>query len=276
MGLLVFSNIFVALCAVALSLETVLLLGQSTLAPPLSALIFFATLAVYNFDRLAGASREDRVSQSARHRWIWRHRRPLWSVTGVACVGVVGCAAMLPWRVLIPLIPLGLVSAAYSIRLVRGRRLKELPGAKTFLVALVWAVVTVGLPVIYLMPSSWWFDASTLWLHAERASFVFAITLPFEVRDMSRDRSACVTTLPHLLGVRRTRFLAACTLAAFSVSSLFHYLPTLPGPALGLAASGLATLGLVAALREERELFYYAVLMDGTMLLQFAIVALAA
>ena len=69
MRLIVFSNIFVALCAAGMLLASYLSLG----IPPnkaLLSLVFFATLAVYNLDRLLGASTEDRHDTSPRHQWI--------------------------------------------------------------------------------------------------------------------------------------------------------------------------------------------------------------
>jgi 4-hydroxybenzoate polyprenyltransferase len=275
MRLLVFSNIFIALAAVALSCQTYYLLeaggrlqDQGTYA--LLALIFFATVFVYNLDRLVSASREDAVELTERHLWIRARRSWLWAAVGMSAMGGLVSLAFMSIDILWGLVPLGVLSLAYSLPvMVRGDRklrLKDVPGLKIFLVALIWASVTVVLPALAAGVDL--FGADTIWVFAERVVFIFAITLPFDVRDLARDRQAGIRTLPMRLGADRTRWFAMGLTAVFVVMVVVHYGLAIDAATLPLAASGLLTAVALWFSDEVREELYYVGLLDGTMLVQ--------
>ena len=242
----------------------------------LSVLVFSAKLLVYNLDRLVSASTEGQVDGTERHRWIHERSRMLW---GFAAVGGLGTASSLffvdvaLWKALIPL---GVLSLAYSLPVLVGggsrKRLKELPGLKIFVIATVWAAVTVVLPALNAGQSV--LSADVLMLIAERFVYIFAITLPFDVRDVRRDQSSGITTIPMVLGVKRTRTLSLVSMAAFAGICLVHY-GLAPG-ASGLAMVGFAVLTafLLGWSSPERKELYYVGLLDGTMFLYVAAAAL--
>lgn len=268
---IILSNVFVALCAASLVWASWGELGLSLrVLDPMVGLLFFATLLVYNLDRVLGTSPED--TSSARHTWLQAHRHKVFALTGLAGLGTLVCGLLLPAHIFWALVPLGALSLTYSIPFIRWRgrwlRLKDLPGLKIFLIALVWGVATVTLPAWHrgLEPE----QPRVMWLMLERALFIFIITLPFDVRDLARDRGAGLRTLPGLLGVARTRALAIMALCVFMASAAVRHQAM--GLVWPLAMSTLATGALLARLDERSSERYYSFYMEGTMLLQAALV----
>ncbi|MFB6352267.1 MAG: UbiA family prenyltransferase [Bradymonadaceae bacterium] len=276
MTFLVFSNLFIALAAVAFTHESYYLLGADPHLSPLLALVFCATLIVYDLDRLSGASSEDTVDATRRHRWVDRHRRLLWATTGLAAIGAVTTLFFVPRALLWALIPLGLVSLGYSLPVIWSDsgpyRLKDIAGLKIFLISFVWAGATALLPAVEVLDDP--LTPEVAWLIAERALFIFAITLPFDIRDMDRDRHSAIWTIPLAVGPDRTRRLAYLAVAAFGVCVGLHYGLDWQSPALPLWGSATVTTALLSrAGRENHDEMYYVGWLDGMIPLQWAFVA---
>lgn len=274
MRFLIFSNIYIALAAVLLTGETYFLLGTAPQSLGLAVLVFCATLFVYNLDRLVSSSREDNFAITERHRWIEARRSWLWALALLSGAGGAASVFFVPFDLLLGLIPLGVVSLAYSLpfwkRDGKMLRLKDVPGIKIFLIALVWASVTVILPVLDA-------EVDPLGRHAvltfvERLVFIFAITLPFDVRDLERDRKAGIRTLPMALGPSGTRWLAVGLMVAFTGLSVLNYGWQLDAASLPMALSGLLTAAALWGSDEVRGELYYVGVLDGTMILQWALV----
>lgn len=271
MRLFVYSNIFVALCAVAMTATT-----QLSESLPISwlllALVFSSTVAVYNLDRLLGGPLEDALARSGRHQWVSDHRNALWGLTTVAGLTCAALLFFLDPVVLTGVLPLAVISAAYMVP-VRGKRLKNVPGMKTGFIAGVWALATAGLPL--LIAGHGLFDALFEWVVLERFLFIFAITVPFEIRDVESDRESEIVSIVHVLGIRGSKGIALALLAAFALAAGLRFSATEPWLAIAFGISALITGPLIARSTPERNDYFYSVLMDGTMLLQAGLVALA-
>ncbi len=271
---LIFSNIFIALAAIALTHATYFLIDATPGSHGLLALVFFATLFIYNLDRLVSTSREDAVEVTQRHRWIREHRRFLWALAGVSGVGAAASLFFIPLDVVWGLVPLGVVSLAYSLpvysREGKKRRLKDVPGLKIFLIALVWGAVTVILPA--LEAGAEVIGADVILSFVERLIFIFAITLPFDTRDLERDRDSGIRTLPMMIGVGKTRWLAVGLMLVFSGLVVVHYGLEISTATIPMAAAGLLTAAALWPSDEVHGEMYYVGLLDGTMLLQGALV----
>jgi 4-hydroxybenzoate polyprenyltransferase len=263
---IIFSNLFIAAAASLFTRETYHLLGVEPVWSPLLLVVFFATLFVYNLDRLALASGEDRIQESPRHRWIHRHESALRVSAGVSLLATCVAAAWLPLSVLVALLPLGALALAYSIPVIpagdRWRRLKDIPGLKVILIAVVWAGATGLLPAIETLENPW--GGEVAWMVGARVLFIAGITLPFDIRDMERDARSGIATIPIWLGVEWTRRLALLCIAGFGLLSMHQ-------PAL--VASAVVTALVVLRADEGRGELYYVAGLDGMMLLQWALVA---
>lgn len=263
---LVYGNLFVALCAASLVCCTLALAGHP-LWHPLVGLVACATLFVYSLDRVAGAAPEDRVDPSPRLAWLARHAGAARMLGALGALGTGAFALMLPARLLVPLVPLGAISVAYGVPIVpwKGgwRRLKDIPGLKVFLIALVWATATVTLPLMSIAED--WAQPQYLGLFARRALFILAITLPFDVRDAARDADAGVRTLPHVLGPKHTRAVAWALMAG--CVALDAWRAQAQAPLLVASAISVAcTCALLLFMTRPRHDMYYALGLDGVML----------
>ena len=282
MKALLYSNLYISVAAALLALGSYRLLGVEPPSYGLIGLILCATMLVYNLDRLVGGEREDRVESTVRHLWIRRNRRVVRALIIGSAVGVVAALPFLEVATIAVLAPVGLLSIGYCVPLwKRGRtdeegrrkglRFKELPGLKTLAIATVWAVATVVLPAIEAGVSLQ--DGSVAVVFVERLIFVFAITLPFDVRDLSRDREAGIRTLAVLFGARRALFLAMGLMVVFTVITAARFLYGGDAAALVLSGCGVVTLlALIPAFApDKRGGLYYTGLLDGTLLLQAAL-----
>jgi 4-hydroxybenzoate polyprenyltransferase len=276
MRLLIYSNLYIALAATLLAQSSYWLIGVEARWDTLSVLVFSATLLVYNLDRLVSASEEDQVQGTERHRWIHRRSKMLWGLAGAGALGsVVSLVLVKPvlWKALIPL---GVVSLAYSLPILVGgegrKRLKELPGLKIFVIAMVWTAVTVLLPALNAGADI--LSPDVLLLSGERFLYIFAITLPFDVRDIRRDEASGITTLPMLLGVKRTRDLSLALMGVFAGICAVHY-GLSPGDfGVSMAVFAALTACLLGFSRPQRGELYYVGLLDGTMFLYVGAVVL--
>lgn len=273
---ILFGNVFIALCAAvwAYSTYSVLDLPASSVDYRLLLLIFAGVVVVYVLDRLDTFERiTDRVKRP-RHRWIEEHRGSMRALLVGAAAAVVGLLWFVNARAVLLLGVLGAVSIAYSLPLFRGFKvgLKDFGLAKIFLIGLVWSSVTTLLPPIEAGRAVLSRDVALLLV--ERFLFVFAITLPFDVRDMEIDRAQGIRTIPTVIGVTASRRLIAATLVIYLWLKALHYYPAhaimLVPASVTVAYAGL----LLLQLGRRGDEYYYSLLWDGAILLQ-AVLAVA-
>ena len=257
-------TLFIAVCATCMTLGSIELMGAAT-DMPLLALVFSATLIIYTLDRLR-PNVEDGADPSYRLRAYANAKTTIRVMLGA---GILGAAAATPFQrpeVLLSLMPLGVVSIWYTVPAGRFLRLKDVPYIKTFVVAAVWTLVTAWLPV--WRPGM--VISAPLVAHlATRFLFLLAITLPFDYRDGERDRAAGVKTLPQLLGTTGTRTFCLVLLAMFVVA---HSVYDPSGLFVPNALTAAVTAAVLIALNPARSDVYYAVGVDGTMMLQYALI----
>jgi len=91
------------------------------------------------------------------------------------------------------------------------KTLRNISGIKIYVVAFVWAFVSVLLPVIENKIEFF----SDVWiLLLQRFVFVVVLILPFEIRDLSVD-DKILGTLPQRIGVKSTKFYGLLLLMVF-------------------------------------------------------------
>lgn len=274
MRFLIYSNLFIAGCAAAMVHVSYLSVGTGRAGMALMGTVASATLLVYIVDRLLDVDREPAEADSERHRWIRRRRPWLVGLAGLAAVGTGLSALGLDAEVFFGLVPLAAIAGAYSFPLWPnadgGGRLKDVPGLKGVVVAVVWTGATAVLPVLDTVEWPW---PGTAWgLMVERFFFILALTLPFDVRDLDQDRNSGLATVPMWLGVRGTRMLA---LGALGVSGLAAVGFRSPVGALAVVGALLPTAWLIAGVTERRGELYYVGALDGMMLLQWGLLGAA-
>ena len=215
-----FSNIFVAYCVVALCMSTELLLGYNS--NTISLFVFFASLFTYNFQRLVRMSVLEELS--FRQNFLQQNKFFLWVVTALSAVATVYCGLSISYNSLRLLLPLGIIVFMYQLPLLywKGRwwRLREIPGIKIFLIALVWSFVSVGL-LVEEHQIGWTTDVWLLFVH--RLCFVFAITIPFDIRDLKYD-SLQLKTIPKVFGEEKARYIAYAALGIYELLVIIQFI----------------------------------------------------
>jgi 4-hydroxybenzoate polyprenyltransferase len=107
------------------------------------------------------------------------------------------------------------------------------------------------------------------WLTSvQRFLFILAIALPFDVRDLNRDKAFDVITAAGSLGLNRLKRLCHLLLSAMLLVVLAGILMNLyqPAPATGMLISVLGTGWLINKLELNNSEFYFTVLLDGTLI----------
>lgn len=271
----VYSNLLIAASAALVTRATYVLLGGAPEWNAFVALVFWATLLVYNLDRLTDASDEDQIDATERHRWIRRHERLLWGSTALAAVGAALSALFVSWTILLGLVPLGAAALGYALPVLWGPegpyRLKDVAGLKIFVITFVWAGATAFLPAVQQLDDPLTPTVFTTVL--ERALFIFALTLPFDLRDMERDRASEIRTIPLVLGADRTRHLALGLMVLFALLAVLHRGMGFQSPGLPLVISAAVTLALLTRATPDRSELYYVGALDGMITLQWLLVA---
>ena len=200
---LVASNVYVSLGVVSLTLLSLDI--RHTEHPNLLWFVFFATLFVYNFIRLINVHSIISSSESLRHQIIYRFRRFFWFVCVISALIGFYFFVTISQSIFLPIIGLGFFSVIYGLPIYKNGshlfRLRDVPGLKIFLIAFVWAYVTEGLPALI--------NGEPLYFLAlfERFLFIFAITIPFDIRDVNYDASH-LATIPQYFGINTAKWMA--------------------------------------------------------------------
>lgn len=242
---------------------------------PYIAFVFFATLAEYNLHRLVTLWTNKEAAAAEKFNWVKTHL-PLFYTTSFLSIAGLGISMFLiPIQLLISLSPMVLLTALYTLPILKWKgqvwRLRDVPYAKMFLIAVVWAMVTVY--PVSMENGLRLYHPEVLLLLAERLLFVLAITLPFDVRDMAADKRAGTKTLPSLLSQAMTYRLASVFILLSGILAIIHYAEL---PSYGVLLATLVSLGIAGLLLVNQKIrqlpYYYYGLLDGTLLLQGVLV----
>jgi 4-hydroxybenzoate polyprenyltransferase len=268
---LINTNLFISLAAVAFTMQAQIQLGMRPAFHPYLFIIFFATLFEYNLHRLITLAYHKNALKSPKHQWLREHKKAFYVLVAISIIGFVVSICLAKREVLLALLPIAFMTLFYTLPIYRVKqrllRLREIPGLKIFLISFVWAAVTVLLPVIQ---SDQDFDLTHIaTMIAERFFFVFAITVPFDIRDMAVDKWAGLKTIPVIYGVEKSIRYASASVLFFMVIAFFHYSSMgLYDQVLACSVSGVITLISIRSPRLQALPFYHYGILDGAMIIQ--------
>ena len=273
---LLFSNFFIAICAVAQGLVTYHLLKVKP-SEHILAFLFFSTLLIYNLAVLLAKPKEPQKSPFKRVRWIFAHHRLTISTTLISVLCLIPLGLLyLSFESKLLMVFVGLLAVAYNIPFLtlNGKKigLRNIPGIKLFLIAFVWASSCVLLPIVELeslhqiqVPLS-----ETVLLVAKRFLFVCAITVPFDIRDLFQDKLYELKTIPVVLGEKRAWIFCQALLLVYLLL-LVLFTKQINLDVIGLTLTVLLTGWLIFKSNIKRNEYFYFFYLDGTMLLQFLV-----
>ena len=204
---------------------------------PSFSLVFVAMLYVLSmhiFNHLTG-TKADQYNDPDRASFYKTHRVPLAFLAVTA--GGVGLI-MAYWVGRVPFLILAAMSimgVSYNRRLVPSwlsagpiRRIRDIPGSKTILIALAWGMATAVVPSIALSKT---ITFGTLLAFLWATCLVFVRTAFFDILDIHGDRIVGRETIPILIGEKRTlrllKWILTCSIGMLLISSLFHLIAPL-------------------------------------------------
>jgi 4-hydroxybenzoate polyprenyltransferase len=272
-----FSNLFLALSVTSLVFET-----DGVLHRPYSGLsypffLFFSTLFLYCFHRIYNSGRLSASEKiPTRHLWVRNNPNLFLIILSASATGTLICIFLfIPLRVTCSLIPIGLISLGYTIPCIpwKGKRirLRDIPGIKILLISVVLGLTTVLLPVMTYSGPGTLLEPGVIFIFIRRVFFIFAITVPFDIRDMEFDEKQNTLTIPLMIGIKHSVILALIALGGFVLLALaqyffFHNLS--PGSLTALTLSALAAAVIIRLTDKPRSDYFYSFFLEGTMMLQ--------
>lgn len=271
---LLFSNVFMALCAVAQGLVTFHIIGAKPVFSVL-ALLFASTLGLYNFCILIIRPKEPQKSSYRRIRWFFSYHRLMVTITIAALLSLVPLFFMLAAPSKLLLIGLAALSFGYGLPLFTSKSgksgLRNVPGLKAILITLVWTLSCVLLPILEAQDTlRIAIPTSTIWIiFSKRFLFIAALTVPFDIRDLFQDRIAGLKTFPVAFGERRAYWFCQLLLAGHIILLLLLWNYRLTSDFFALALVAVITGWLIFKSNWKRDEYYYFFYLDGVLILQY-------
>ncbi|WP_428328462.1 UbiA family prenyltransferase [Mucilaginibacter sp.] len=271
---LLFSNIFMSLCAIAQGLVTFYLIGAKPVFPVL-ALLFTSTLGIYNFSILITKPAQPDKSPLKRIRWFFSHYRLMVTFTIVSLLSLVPLFVLMSMESRILLIFLSVISFCYSLPLftVGDQKfgLRNIPGLKHFMITLVWTMSTVLLPVLeaqHLHLTNVSLRDTTI-LIAKRFLLIAALAIPFDIRDLFEDRKSGLKTVPVVWGEKNAYLFCQVLLIGYVVLLFLFRNGGFNASFFALTLTAVLTGWLIFRSKWEKNEYYYFFFMDGILILQY-------
>ncbi|NNL83940.1 MAG: hypothetical protein HKP28_11175 [Winogradskyella sp.] len=196
------SSIHVSIAVVALSYITCLELDLNCDKNLLLAL-FYASICGYNFVKYFGLVK-------FYHRRLASWLKSIQILTFLCLIAMIYYGINLDNNALLLAFSMALVTFLYAIPVFpkvvlrkSQKNLRHVSGLKIYVIAFVWSVVTVFIPVLNSSEIISW-DVSIIAL--QRFLIVVVLMLPFEIRDLNYD-TLKLATVPQKIGVRATKAL---------------------------------------------------------------------
>ena len=234
-------------------------------------LIFCLTLVGYNITKYA-------------HLWLARKsflfKLPITIIT-IVC-GLLSTILIIPVLSIELVLMLSLISIigfSYTFPIYQGKSLRHFPVVKLISVSLVWILAITLYYILYRpthqdpFPELWFLreflnEPVAIFLNVFKLFvFVFALCIPFEIRDLKYDEED-LQTLPQLIGVRKSKLLGVflCLITLIIETLLFQYHET--GSILNMIFF-LITAVMIWFSSRERSDYYASFWVEGIPILWF-------
>jgi 4-hydroxy-3-methylbut-2-enyl diphosphate reductase len=214
------TNVYVSLAGGALTYTAAIL--QNNVPKPSHFLIsFFYLLAMHNLNRFTDRKLQ-KFSDPLRALFYEKYRWPLLITLALSLAFALTLVFEHGVRPFLLLTGMSIFGILYSVQIIpkslipniRVRGLKEIPGSKTFLVAVAWAFVTTLIPA--------WSDSQNPDLLTFGVLFfvmllVFVRNALFDVFEVQGDRIVGRETLPVCIGEKKTLFILNIIMALLLV-----------------------------------------------------------
>lgn len=179
--------------------------------------ILFATITGYNFVKYFGLAKFHHRSLATWLKYI--------QIFSFFCfVALTYFTSQLKTKTILYLFGLGIITFLYAIPFLpkkyfldKGKNLRAISGLKVYVIAFVWSVTTVVLP---LVNQGLLFEFDMIISFMQRFLFVLVLMLPFEIRDMNYD-SLKLGTIPQQIGVQNTKLIGSVLIIVITILEFF-------------------------------------------------------
>ena len=180
--------------------------------------IFYSTITSYNFIKYFGLAK-------FHHRRLANWLKVIQIFSLICFVLMCYYGSRLELKTVLYLGGLGVVTFLYAIPFLpkkifvdKQHNLRSISGLKIYVIAIVWACVTVFIPLINAGYNI--IDTDVILSAIQRFLLVMVLMLPFEIRDMQYD-SIKLSTIPQQIGERRTKIIGVLLLIVFTFLEFF-------------------------------------------------------
>ena len=272
---ILYSNLFIGLCAVALAFTNLLTVEGNFEWDNTTWFVFSATVFTYSY--LKFSTPQSGNSANSHRNWAAGNVQLSRNIMLLSVIATICFFFWLDTDNKITVLILGTFTALYGfvdIPFIKPKlKLRDFGLLKTLFVAIVWSVTTVLIPLdgVTVEPAMMFF------LLIRRFLFVLALTMVFEIKDIKDDEAHGLTTIPILAGVSNTKLFAQLILLGLMIINVvqyFFYDITLANM-LAVNLSLLVSVFCIQPLSVETGAVWYFVVVDGMMILQFIFVFVA-
>tara|TARA_Y100000589_G_scaffold280612_2_gene277101 strand:+ start:1770 stop:2558 length:789 start_codon:yes stop_codon:yes gene_type:complete len=248
----IFSNCWISLGAVMCTLSTFLYNDQQIQYEYL-LIIFLMTFFGYNIQMSSNPiSSNIRSNQT---NWLIKHGQKMKYLSYILFViSIPIIIVTFSFDVLIFSLPAFIAVVMYKSKDYTSFGLRTIPSLKLILIALIWSWVCVVTPQLLFFPHVD-FSFSIIVF-----SFILAITIPFDIRDLNFD-SENLKTLPQIFGSTMCVLIALSILLALVCYSYFNL------EKVGLCYLFTLTALFILPSYKARNEYYYLFLIDGFLVL---------
>ena len=267
-----FSNLYVAAPVCAISAASYYIFNYP-IDLTLLTFIYSSTLFIYNLHRIVGVDQIEEESRSPRHVWAIKNKNLLFFLVIISGSIAVVMALLMGTNFITPISIPAIIALGYSMPIVKRKgkywRLRDVPFAKVFLISLTVSYVTVYLP--FYNELELFFEANLFYYFLSRFFFIFAITIPFDIRDVDFDQGSSLNTIPMMVGIEKSKQISLLSLAAFSfiVMILFQ---TSAYMSVAHLVSAIFAGWVITLCKKDSSEYYFSLLVEGTMLVLFGLV----
>ncbi|MBO9617679.1 MAG: hypothetical protein J7539_01480 [Niabella sp.] len=262
---IVFSNLFITFCAVAMCICTIASFNLGKLPANFVAFVSFSTLASYSIHwYLTNADIEITASRTD---WLKQHKQihALFFIVSAVGTGIYLLQLIDYWVYLLPAVGLTLLYSAPKFPHPVFKKLGKYILGKTFLLAAMWTYVTAVLP-FFIVHASW--EIPFYIYVINRFALLFAICILFDIRDRQFDKQTGVKSLITILPMKKIKILFTLFIALNFASSVVLYIYSQEiTTAIFLSLPALFTYFLYPfAIKSKNDYLFYFIL-DGLMAL---------
>jgi len=179
--------------------------------------VFFATITGYNFVKYFGLAK-------FHHRSLATWLKYIQMFSFLCFIALIYFTVQLNAKTVLYLFGLAIVTFLYAIPFLpkkyfldKGKNLRAISGLKVYVIAFVWSITTVVLP---LVNKGLLFEFDMIVSFMQRFLFVLVLMLPFEIRDMNYD-SLKLGTIPQQIGVQNTKLIGSAIIIVISMLEFF-------------------------------------------------------